>query len=152
MTEVWVSIEGFSYYEVSSLGRVRSLDKIVRRSHGSWGVFRGRILKVGRTNTYHHVSLMRDGCKVIKTVHRLVAEHFCPGKALGLEVNHRNLNKSDNRASNLEWVQHRQNLQHAAINGVLGRKDHRRAKLAPQSVCIGDVNPNKGATALHQKS
>lgn len=53
-------------------------------------------------------------------VHQLVAKHFVPGYKLGLVVNHKNLDRTDNRAENLEWVTQKENLAHAARNGRRG--------------------------------
>lgn len=52
-------------------------------------------------------------------IHRLVAENFCEGRRDGLEVNHRDGNKLNNEASNLEWVTRRQNTAHAVESGLI---------------------------------
>ena len=49
----------------------------------------------------------------MKFVHRLVALAFVPGWREGLEVNHKNGDKTDNRADNLEWVTHSENHRHS---------------------------------------
>lgn len=54
-------------------------------------------------------------------LHRLVAKEFCEGYEDGKEVNHIDGDKQNNRASNLEWVSHRDNLRHAYESGL--RKD-----------------------------
>lgn len=80
-----------------------------------------RVLKKGglrelspyRNNTpYLAVKVFdRDGKPINKYVHRIVAEAFVP-KTEGTEVNHKNGNKTDNRAVNLEWVSHSENNIH----------------------------------------
>lgn len=53
-------------------------------------------------------------------VHRLVASAFVPGEIKGLQVNHINGVRNDNRSDNLEWVTASENLKHSYKN--LGRK------------------------------
>lgn len=55
-------------------------------------------------------------------VHTLVATEFCSGYADGMEVNHINGVRSDNRAENLEWVTHRYNMHHSARTGLRKRQ------------------------------
>jgi len=55
--------------------------------------------------------------------HRAVAELFIPNPYNLLEVNHKNLNRKDNRAKNLEWVSRKQNLEHAWENGMKRKGD-----------------------------
>ena len=72
-----------------------------------------RPVKTPLLKHYQIASLCRDGVYVRRSVHRLVWEAFngpIPGR---LEINHKNLNRSDNRLENLELVTHQQNVQHA---------------------------------------
>lgn len=72
-----------------------------------------RPVKTPLLKHYQIASLCRDGAYVRRSVHRLVWEAFngpIPGR---LEINHKNLNRSDNRLENLELVTHQQNVQHA---------------------------------------
>lgn len=58
-------------------------------------------------------------------VHRLVAEAFIgPPTDESMTVNHKNLDKNDNRVENLEWMTVQENNHHAYING---RSDYRRS-------------------------
>lgn len=98
--ELWKNIEGLPGYQVSSLGRVKSS---VRHST--------RCLKGSRTGL-GYVSVYFKGGKR-EYVHRLVAAAFIPNPDNKPHVNHRDSNPSNNHYSNLEWVTHRENIQHA---------------------------------------
>ena len=107
MSERWRCVEGWPY-EVSSVGRVRRSDA----PHGRTRV--GKILSQSTTQKGYHRVALRDGDRRMSFfVHRLVARAFVDGHLPGLEVNHKNGDPGDNRASNLEWVTRKENNRHA---------------------------------------
>jgi len=108
VSEIWKDVIGYEgTYQVSSMGRVKSL-KSGKRRHGR--ILRGQRDKDG----YLRVGLCRDGERKSFMVHRLVLEaHVGPTPTPEHEVNHRNGDKTDNRVENLEWVTHQQNCNHA---------------------------------------
>ncbi len=100
MQEIWKDIEGYNgAYQVSNLGRVKSF----RRS-------KPRIL-LGSPNGegYIYITFRVDSNRKDLRIHRLVAKAFCNGYKEGLQVDHINGIKADNRAINLRWVTNRQN-------------------------------------------
>ena len=106
--EFWKDIEGYEgLYQVSNLGRVRSLDRVVQRNTFCGQIQqrrKGRILKtIRKPEGYVFCSLSRDNTPETKTIHRLVAEAFIPNPNNYPCVNHRNEDKTDNRVENLEW-------------------------------------------------
>lgn len=118
---VWAAVAGYDgFYEVSKRGRVRSVDRVVLRGKVRQPV-KGRILKPGKNakTGYLHVCLCRRGKMKFHYVHRLVAEAFIPNPDDLPEVNHKDLDKSNNAASNLEWKTHSGNKIHASENGVV---------------------------------
>jgi hypothetical protein len=102
MTEEWIPVEGYEgLYEVSSLGRVQSVNRV----DSSGKRRRSRLLKPTLSSVgYRKVSLSR-GSKVRQiNLHRLVALHFIPNPGDLPEVDHINCDRADNRVENLQWV------------------------------------------------
>jgi len=125
MPETWKPVTGYEgLYEVSDLGRVRSLGRPYRmRNSQKRDVIMdcrkpARILKTGGRK-YAQVGLYdSSGKKRLWAVHRLVAEAFL-GPHPGLEINHINGDPTDHRLTNLEWITHAENIIHS--RRVLGK-------------------------------
>ena len=121
--EKWEDIAGMSgKYRISSLGRVYSVPRIVKKRNGATQTIPGRMLSISekriKDNLYHVVALQDRGRAIYEYVHRLVAEAFIENPKQLREVNHKNLIKTDNRVSNLEWASSRKNKLHAVAKGV----------------------------------
>lgn len=104
--ELWKDIYGYEgYYQISSYGNVKNIktNKLLT----------GDINNVG----YKRVTLYLPNKKRF-FVHRLVASCFCDGYEEGLIVNHKDGNKLNNCAENLEWVTHSENDMHAFKHGL----------------------------------
>lgn len=111
MDEQWKPIEGFDIYIVSNTGRVRSTTRTVKNNHGSF-VVEGKELKpIDNGKGYLKVPLYKNGKYCRKYVHRLVAKHFIPNPKAKPCVNHIDCNPSNNRADNLEWCTHKENME-----------------------------------------
>lgn len=118
--EIWKDVTGYEgRYQVSDHGRVKSLSRTARAVSKAGNEYqillRERVLKDGDCRGHRIVHLSPSGTK---SVHRLVAAAFVPGWFPGAEVNHRDGNKRNNHASNLEWVTHRGNREHAVATGL----------------------------------
>lgn len=103
--EEWKPIVGYEgLYLVSSLGRIRSLDRRVRTKGGAMVVRKGRLLKqIVNIDGYLTVMLCKNGSQRIWRVHRIVAIAFLPNPCGYNIVNHKDRNPSNNAVSNLEW-------------------------------------------------
>lgn len=110
--EIWRNIVGYGiydkYYQVSNFGRIRSLDKYVRKGNGI-RLIKGRILKIGYCGNYPSVQLS-DKQKVKNVpIHRLVASAFIPNSDNLPCINHIDCNPENNNVENLEWCTYKYN-------------------------------------------
>lgn len=106
--EEWRPVVGHDGYEVSSLGRVRSLDRYTAHAHGA-GTRRihGRILHPTANGPYGYLSVQLPTGR--RYVHRLVAHAFL-GDVDGMDVDHLDANPGNNMVTNLRIVEHRGNM------------------------------------------
>lgn len=118
--EIWKDIPGYKgIYQVSNLGRIKSLDKEWIMHNGGIRHKQGRILRTVRDGTgYGMVSLCMNSKQKIGRVHRLVAEAFIPNPHNKPQVNHIDGNRLNNIESNLEWVTASENILHADRIGL----------------------------------
>ncbi len=107
MTEIWKSISGtHGHYEVSDLGRVRSIDRMISHArHGKYVFYQGKVLATERkrAKAYQIAVLRVDGKSITKTVHRLVAETFISNPKGYPMVLHRDDDPDNNIVRNLRW-------------------------------------------------
>ena len=146
MEEIWKTIEGYEGYQVSNLGRVRSVDRIDSNNHPLKGV----ILKPYISNSgYLLVGLYKQQKRDRKLLHRLVAEAFLPNPDNKPEIDHINTIKTDNTVflnedgsinyekTNLRWTTRKENINNPLtktkmrinarkpLKGKYGKKHHR---------------------------
>ena len=114
--EIWRPIEGYEgLYEVSSYGRVKSVDRYVKSKSNSYRLIKGKVLS-GSITKYGYVRCNIKVNGVLKGyfVHRLVAEAFIPNPDNLPQVNHKNEVKSDNCVDNLEWCDPKYNMNYGS--------------------------------------
>jgi hypothetical protein len=130
MDETWKDIPGYEgYYQASSLGKIRSLDRVSTHWKGITQIKKGKEISISADiKGYLKISLMKSGTRKSFKAHRLIAITFLDNKDNLSDVNHKNLNKADNSVSNLEWCSHKENCEHASLNGRkgggMGSKNH----------------------------
>jgi hypothetical protein len=117
MQEEWRDIKEFTgMYQVSNLGRVRSLTTTIEMhwfKEGSKRTRIGRVLKTTKKDGKYHVITFYVNGFIQKYVHRLVASSFIGDIPLGMAINHIDGNIDNNQVSNLEIVNNRSNSIHA---------------------------------------
>ena len=133
-----IPIEPFCrYYEVSDVGEVR---RIPSTSPACRRQLNGRALKPVMQKNYYVVNLRCEGQSKTMKIHHLVAFAFIgrPPGSIGLKgytINHKNFDKLDNRASNLEWLTAADNRKHAQDAGRFARGEkHGISKLTDNKV------------------
>lgn len=132
--EIWKDIEGYPNYQVSSEGRVKSLNY---NRTGKEKILKSR----KKRNGYLEVTLCKDGKPKTFTVHRLVVQAFILNPENKPCIDHINTDCTDNRVENLRWVTQKENC-----NNPLTIKKRRLAN-------IGNKNPMYGKCGkLNHKS
>lgn len=112
--EIWRDVPGYEgSYQVSNLGRVRSLDRVVRYVDGRTREYPGQLLVPYHNKRGYAGVNLGKGAKHRRLVHRLVAQVFIPNPQAKPEVNHRDGDPSNNRVWNLEWATPGENMGHA---------------------------------------
>lgn len=125
--EIWKNIVGYEgLYQVSSLGRVKSLERIDSNGHP----VKERVLtSFPNRSGYCKVNLYRDRNMEVKSVHRLVAETFIPNPDNLPQVNHKDEDKGNNLVENIEWCT-------ASYNTNYGTRNERAAKANEQAIYV----------------
>lgn len=138
--EIWKDVIGYNgKYQVSNLGRVKSITRVITSPNRSSLYKLGRILRPINHHGYKCVFLANSGNQKRNTIHRLVVSSFLPNPNGLKEVNHKNGIKGDNRLDNLEWCTRSENMLHAfkvcgRVNAGLKGDKNPAAKLTPENV------------------
>lgn len=146
--EVWRPVPGFKFYEASSLGRVRSIDRMVRgRYPGFLRKMRGCVLKPFDNGKYLTVSVSDE----THCVHELVALAFHgPSPTPGFVVRHLNGNSRLNSAENLKWGSVKQNQEDRFAHGTAceGSKNYRAVLTEEKVLRIMGLRGTLGPAAI----
>ena len=120
LKEEWKDIKDYEgYYQVSDLGKIRSVDRfVVHSKNGNKAFKKGKVFAVGFTNKALIVALSKNGIKKSFLIYRIVAQQFIPNPENKPEVNHKDGNRLNNKVSNLEWMTRSENEKHAYDTGL----------------------------------
>lgn len=133
--EEWRSINGWPQFQVSNLGRIKSLARVVRRFDPHWGVDSNCFLKekIIKTSDFYGVDrrgvkrpfvaaklvcFQADGKKKYYYVHVLVLDAFVGPRPKGMEACHNDGDGTNNKLSNLRWDTHKANIQDSISHGT----------------------------------
>ena len=124
--EIWKPVVGYEgVYEISSFGRIRSLDRITSyisrtqegKEYSTTHTHKGKLMKQHNNHFgYKVIALCIDGKYKTYMVHRLVAEAFIPNPNNYPVVNHKDENKQNNCVENLEWCTQQYNINYGSGN------------------------------------
>lgn len=129
--EIWKDVTGYEgLYQVSSMGRVRSVMRVVSKTNCTQKL-NGKILSL-TTNSHGYIAVSLHKNKKRKTMklHRLVAIEFVVNKYNKQYINHIDGNKTNNMPSNLEWATPSENNQHAYDTGLKSPDNSDGSKLS----------------------
>lgn len=129
---MWKEINGYPMYEVSDSGEVRRKQDAIR----SWNNRKpGERLIPRVKNHYYQVMLYNEHGRKSVSVHRIVAETYIPNPDNLPQVNHKDENKLNNRADNLEWCTASYNSRYGtAVERRIATHNKNRTKRAEQPV------------------
>lgn len=113
--ELWKPIKNYEgLYEISSFGRVRSLERIAKWKNGHRLVRERFRVPCNDTYGYQHVTLSKGNKQATIKIHRLVCEHFLVNHSGLSQINHLDEDKRNNKSENLEWCTVKHNSRHSA--------------------------------------
>lgn len=141
--ETWKDVVGYEgLYEVSNIGRVRSLDRVVAHHTAGTAVRKGRMLTQAFDGNYASVTLTKNRKSMTKRVHRLVAEAFIPNPNNCSDVDHIDCNKLNNHVGNLRWCTHEENMHYAWDNGLIHQTPYsERSELSREKSAAANRRP-----------
>lgn len=140
--EIWKDIKDYEgLYQISSYGRVRSLDRYVKGRYNNMQLIKGKILSIcynKRVNVYE-IHLRKNNKRKCFKIHRLVADAFVynDDPKNKTTVNHIDGNRANNNVENLEWVSYSNNLEHAYTK--LHRPINRPKYMKRRCLCIDKI-------------
>lgn len=147
--EIWKDVVGYEgYYQVSSIGRLRSIDVLSKNKNGViWKRSGVEIKPQFNRYGYYSYTMYKDGLRGRILAHRLVAMMFVPNPDNKPCIDHINTVKTDNRVENLKWVTPKENSNNALTKSKISKAKTGR-KLPPHqilamSLCRKGVKPSR---------
>ena len=156
--EIWKDVVGYKgIYQISNLGNVKSLSRLIKTNHKNGRLSKERFLKPDtEKDGYLIVTLSKDNNPKKHKIHRLVAIHFVENPENKPCVNHVFGNKKDNRFWKLEWSTIPENNHHSVVSEfVLKGEKHPNSNLTNNKVLairrLYRLKPNLNTKALATK-
>lgn len=140
MKELWKLAKGYEkYIAVSNLGNVKAIP--VTDVNNNYKPEKNKTVHIHRSG-YKYIMLSIQGEQKFLLLHRLVAEAFIPNPLNLEEVNHKDLDKGNCLATNLEWCTRQENMTHASANGAFNSPKN-KAKPAKKVMLISKEGATK---------
>lgn len=133
--ESWRPVNGVDHLEISDFGRLRSVSRTFINSRGVSRFWKARILHPSMSGRYRSYNYRGT----LLLIHRVVALAFVDNPDSKLCVKHKDGNKLNNRANNLEWVTRSENMLHAYATGLIKPRDTRGVKNPRASFTVVEV-------------
>lgn len=130
------------FYQVSNLGKVKSLPREITQYNGHSLITyysKEKILKPILSNNYYNVGLCKNGKVKTMRIHRLVAETFIPNPDSLPEINHKDENKLNNNVQNLEWCTRQYNNTYNNHNMKINAKKRKSVKCIETNVIYNSI-------------
>lgn len=137
LIEEWRDIPGYEgMYQASTFGRIRSLTRMVRGSHGSTQMCRGSILVLDYRGRYPQIHLCKNARHKRFRIHDLVLRTFIGKRPKGMEARHfPDRDPRNNRIDNLQWGTKRENQNDKIVHGTINSGERcGTAKLTSEQV------------------
>lgn len=115
MKKMWKKINNFDNYSVSNYGEIKNFNRDI-------------ILKQYLKEKYPYVRLYKNGKPKKILTHSIVLESFISKKPIGMQCNHKDCNKKNNRIDNLEYLSASENMKHAYRNNRIDRVPWNKGK------------------------
>jgi len=147
--EIWKDIEGYEgIYQVSNLGRVKSLERIIVCKNNVKKFYSEKFLKPVSDNQGYQIIHLNSKIHKSKNhkIHRLVAFAFIPIINGKIEINHIDGNKKNNEINNIEWCTSSENKKHAFKLGLRNNKGENGSHKIKEKQAIEIKYQNKGKT------
>jgi hypothetical protein len=138
--EIWKPVKNYeNLYEVSNIGNVRSLNRIIKDKNGIIKIIKGKNHRLYTTKSgYVSTSLYKNSEQKVYRVHRLVAEAFIPNPDNKPFIDHIDTNPSNNVPQNLRWVTAEENANNPLTKARVDAANKKRAVERSQVVLVYD--------------
>lgn len=149
--EIWKPLPGFEgYYEISNMGKLRSMNRTVNHSHGGTALKLGKEIKLQQIwSGYQRACVSRNGKPSSVSIHRAVCEAFHGEPPSPIHhAAHLNGVRNDNRASNLAWKTPSENEADKKIHGTANTGDHVPPEKRPRGESHGMSKLNEAQVRL----
>ena len=148
MQEIWKDVIGYEeQYQVSNLGNIRSKNRTIVDCLGRRRTLKSHKIRIQTSKIgYKQVLLHKDGEARTCLVHRLVAEAFIPKMETNKnEINHKDEDKANNAVDNLEWCDHKYNINFGTRTEKTSKKVYQYTKNKKK------VNEYQSAWEVHRQ-